>query len=80
MLVRCGMACRTCRFRFLCGALKAEWVRTDKEATSCISNLEGSRGALAERFGLTREFHKGNALAFDMMYCDGDYVDLPVEY
>ena len=67
-------------FGFLSGALKSEWVRPGEEATSCISNLEGSRGALAERFGLTREFHKGNALAFDMMYCDGDYVDLPVEY
>ena len=67
-------------FGFVSGALKSEWAKPGEEATSCISNLEGSRGALAERFGLTREFHKGNALAFDMAYCDGDYVDLPVGY
>ena len=63
-------------FGFLSGALKAEWVRTDEEATSCIGNLEVSRGAVAERFGLTREFQEGNATAFDMLFCDGDFVDL----
>ena len=40
-------------FGFLAGALKTEWIKS-----CCINNLEGSRGALADRFGLTREFKK----------------------
>ena len=40
-------------FGFLSGALKSEWLNSSE-----IGNLEGSRGALADRFGLSREFAK----------------------
>ena len=68
-------------FGFLSGALKAEWVRDpcssnlEEGKPPCISNLEGSLGALAESFGLTREFQKSRALAFDCMFVGATFVD-----
>ena len=65
-------------FGFLAGALKVEWLNS--RGAQGICNLEGSRAALADSFGLTREFQKGKALEFDFMFVDATYVDLPQEY
>ena len=68
-------------FGFLSGALKAEWVREpcssnlEEGKPPCISNQDGSLGALAESFGLTREFQKSGALAFDCMFVGATFVD-----